>query len=368
MLSKTSKIQKPTLHNYHKPTKKSTYNNPSNTNSELLSSEKTPLKLYLKGISQYPLLTIQEEIDLAKKIKKGNAAARLRMINSNLRLVVKIAQDYNHFGLPLMDLISEGNIGLIKAVERFNPQKGSKLSTYAAWWIKQSIKRALANQSKTIRLPVHLVEKISNMKKTATFLQEKLKREPTNEEIAKTLSLPTEHVAHLLSVSIQPASLDSSIGEDQSNTLGDVIGDENTPTPSEKFHDLYTIKDIQNIVKSLDERESKIISMRFGLFDQPVKTLEEIGSKLNLTRERVRQLQNSILKQLRNRFIENERSNSVEEIKERRLTAARMKVLKDFHEDVVKKKLNNRFIKTQKKNSKLSFTSTKKQRKQAKKP
>jgi len=307
MLTKTLKYKKPALHPYYKPAKKKTHNDSNGINNELLSSEKTPLKLYLKEISKYPLITIQEEIDLAKKIKRGNAAARLKMINSNLRLVVKIAQDYNHFGLPLMDLISEGNIGLIKAVERFDPKKGGKLSTYAAWWIKQSIKRALANQSKTIRLPVHLVEKISNLKKTATLLQEKLKREPSNDEIAKELSLPTEHVAHLLSVSVQPASLDSSIGEDQSNTLGDIIGDEHTPTPSEKFHNLYAIKDIQNIVKSLDERESKIISMRFGLFDQPAKTLEEIGSKLNLTRERVRQLQNSILKQLRNRLIENER-------------------------------------------------------------
>lgn len=353
--------------NYYKVSKrKTTAGNGSNGGSELSSSERTPLKLYLREISQYPLLTIQEEIDLAKKIKRGNSAARTKMINSNLRLVVKIAQDYNHFGLPLMDLISEGNIGLIKAVERFDPAKGGKLSTYAAWWIKQTIKRALANQSKTIRLPVHLVEKIADLKKTATVLQERLKREPSNEEIAKELSLPTERVAHLLSVSIQPASLNSSLGEDQSHTLADIVSDEMTPTPSEKFHNFHTVNDLQNIVKDLGERESKIIAMRFGLFDQPPKTLEEIGSKLKLTRERVRQLQNSILKQLRNRLIEIERSNSVEEIKQNRKKAAHMLVLRDFKKSIAEKKLLNRAVKTDSKASKRIRSQPKLRSKKAK--
>src|SRR2546422_2470067 len=192
----------------------------------------TGIKIYLREIGQIPLLTPDQEIDLAAKIKKGDREARALMIKANLRLVVKIAHDYSNLGLPLLDLVSEGNIGLIKAVERFDPRKGGKLSTYAAWWIKQSIKRALANQSKTIRLPVHLVDKISKMRRTAMALTEQLGREPTDEELAAELQVPTSKVAHLKSVSVRPASLDAPIGEDgDSATFGDIVGDDNAVSP-----------------------------------------------------------------------------------------------------------------------------------------
>ena len=199
-------------------------------------SDRSNLQLYLQEIGKTALLTIDEEISLAKRIRRGDKAARDHMIKANLRLVVKIAMDYKDFGLPLLDLISEGNIGLVKAVERFDPRKGGKLSTYAAWWIKQSIKRALANQSKTIRLPVHLVDKISKMRKMAMVLSEGLGREPTDEELAMELQIPTSKVAHLKSVSVRPASLDAPIGEDgDSATFGEIVGDENAVSPYENL-------------------------------------------------------------------------------------------------------------------------------------
>ena len=191
---------------------------PEPSASEAAPLERSNLQLYLQEIGKTALLTIDEEVTLARRIRRGDKAARDHMIKANLRLVVKIAMDYKDFGLPLLDLISEGNIGLIKAVERFDPRKGGKLSTYAAWWIKQSIKRALANQSKTIRLPVHLVDKISRMRKTATRLAEGLGREPTDEELAAELQIPTSKVAHLKSVSVRPASLDAPIGDDADAT------------------------------------------------------------------------------------------------------------------------------------------------------
>ncbi len=200
--------------------------------------ERSNLQIYLQEIGKTALLTIEEEIALAKRIRRGDKAARDHMIKANLRLVVKIAMDYKDFGLPLLDLISEGNIGLVKAVERFDPRKGGKLSTYAAWWIKQSIKRALANQSKTIRLPVHLVDKISKMRKTAMQLSERLGREPTDEELAMELQIPTSKVAHLKSVSVRPASLDAPVGEDgDSATFGEIVGDENATSPYDNLRD-----------------------------------------------------------------------------------------------------------------------------------
>src|SRR5689334_25043507 len=185
------------------------------------------IKIYLREIGQIPLLTVKDEIVLAAKIKKGDRNARALMIKSNLRLVVKIARDYKDFGLPLLDLISEGNIGLIKAVERFDPRKGGKLSTYAAWWIKQSIKRALANQSKTIRLPVHLVDKISKMRRTAMQLTEQLGREPTDEEVGQELGISAARVAAMRSAAVRPASLDAPIGDEESNNFAEVVQDEN---------------------------------------------------------------------------------------------------------------------------------------------
>jgi len=180
---------------------------------DLPSSEKSALKLYLQEIGKTPLLTPEEEVSLAKRIQKGDEKARNHMVQANLRLVVKIANDYNNFGLPLLDLVSEGNIGLVKAVERFDPDKGGKLSTYAAWWIKQSIKRALANQSKTIRLPVHLVDRIAKMRKITSALADEFGREPSDDEIAAEMGIPVNKVAHLKTVSVRPTSLDAPIGE-----------------------------------------------------------------------------------------------------------------------------------------------------------
>src|SRR5512132_515223 len=217
----------------------------------------TGIKIYLREIGQIPLLTPQQEIELAAKIKRGDKEARALMIRSNLRLVVKIAHDYANLGLPLLDLISEGNIGLIKAVERFDPRKGGKLSTYAAWWIKQSIKRALANQSKTIRLPVHLVDKISKMRRTAMMLTEQLGREPTDEELAAELQIPTSKVAHLKSVSVRPASLDAPIGEEgDSATFGEIVGDDNAVSPFEGLREKNLNSDLSAMVNSLDKREA----------------------------------------------------------------------------------------------------------------
>lgn len=259
----------------------------------------TAIKLYLREIGQVKLLTPQEEIELAARIKKGDKKAREQMIKANLRLVVKIARDYEGIGLPLLDLISEGNIGLMKAVERFDPAKGGKLSTYGSWWIKQSIKRALANQSKTIRLPVHLVDKISKMRRTAMRLQEELGREPTDEELGEDLGITASRVAQMRMAAIRPASLDAPIGDEDSNNFAEVVQDESADTPYEQLEEKTVTRMLQEMVKTLDPREATILRARFGLDGGPQKTLEEVGQKFGVTRERVRQIQNIALKKLR---------------------------------------------------------------------
>jgi RNA polymerase primary sigma factor len=262
----------------------------------------TAIKLYLREIGQVKLLTVQEEIELAARIKKGDKKAREQMIKANLRLVVKIAHDYENFGLPLLDLISEGNIGLMKAVERFDPAKGGKLSTYGSWWIKQSIKRALANQSKTIRLPVHLVDKISRMRRTALKLQEIFGREPTDEELADEMGMPVSRVAQMRASAIRPASLDAPMGDDDSNNFAEVVQDENAETPYQHLEEKTVTRMLREMVKTLDQRESTILSYRFGLDGGSEKTLEEVGAKFGVTRERVRQIQNIALLKLRKRI------------------------------------------------------------------
>jgi RNA polymerase primary sigma factor len=257
------------------------------------------IKIYLREIGQISLLTPRDEIELAARIKKGDRKARAKMIKANLRLVVKIAHDYSNLGLPLLDLISEGNIGLMKAVERFDPKKGAKLSTYAAWWIKQSIKRALANQAKTIRLPVHLVDKINKMKRTAIELGERLGRDPTDEELGKRLGMPPAKVAQLHTVSIRPASLDAPIGDDEATEFSEVVGDENAPTPFDVLRDKTLRDDISDILHELDAREAEILTLRFGLDGGKPKTLEEVGEHFRVTRERIRQIQNIALAKLR---------------------------------------------------------------------
>lgn len=259
----------------------------------------TAIKLYLREIGQVKLLTPQEEIELAARIKRGDKKAREDMIKANLRLVVKIAHDYEGLGLPLLDLINEGNIGLMKAVERFDPAKGGKLSTYGSWWIKQSIKRALANQSKTIRLPVHLVDKISKMRRTAMRLQEEFGREPTDDELGEELGITASRVSQLRTAAIRPASLDAPIGDDESNNFAEVVQDENAFSPYEELEDKTVTRMLQEMIKTLDPREATILRYRFGLDGGPEKTLEEVGQKFGVTRERVRQIQNIALSKLR---------------------------------------------------------------------
>lgn len=257
------------------------------------------LKIYLREISKTPLLTIQDEIDLAERIKAGDEKARTHMIQANLRLVVKIAQDYSNYGLPVMDLISEGNIGLMKAVERFDPEKGGKLSTYAAWWIKQSIKRALANQSKTIRLPVHMVDKIAKMRRISTMLGEALGREPTDEELADEVGLPRRKLAMLKQASQRPTSLDAPINEGEATEYSEVIGDEKAENPLDMLADKNLHGEIDGLLSVLDPRERRIIDERFGLNGRKPLTLEEVGREFGVTRERIRQLQNSALTKMR---------------------------------------------------------------------
>jgi RNA polymerase primary sigma factor len=257
------------------------------------------LNRYLREIGGIPLLTSEEEIELAGKIKKGNAEAREQMINSNLRLVVTIAHDYANLGLALLDLISEGNIGLTKAVDRFDPAKGAKLSTYAAWWIKQSIKRALANQGKTIRLPVHLVDKIAKMRRVSLQLSDQLGREPTDDELGEEIGVASEKVTRLRTLGTRPASLDAPIANDDSTEFGEIIGDAEAQTPFESLRDRNLRDEIDGLFEILTGREKKIIAERFGLTGGKPKTLEDVSKNFGVTRERIRQLQNIALVKLR---------------------------------------------------------------------
>ena len=264
-------------------------------------------QVYLRQIAQYPLLSPAEEVDLAAKIKKGNVAAKEEMIRANLRLVVKIARDYANLGLPLLDLISEGNIGLVKAVERFDPAKGGKLSTYGAWWIKQSIKRALANQGKTIRLPVHLVDKIAKIRRVGAGLSDELGREATDEEIAEEVGMNAAKVTQLKQAAIRPASLDAPVGEEDSTEFGELVGDTAAIDPYESLSDKNMQMEVGDVLDQLDDRERKIINSRFGLDGSEPITLEEVGDKFGVTRERIRQLQNIALGKMRKALAKREK-------------------------------------------------------------
>lgn len=257
------------------------------------------LRLYLREISKTDLLTPTQELELAEKIKDGDKKARTHMIKANLRLVVKIAQDYSTYGLPLSDLISEGNIGLMKAVERFDPEKGGKLSTYASWWIKQSIKRALANQSKTIRLPVHMVDKISRMRRISNMLAEEIGREPTDSELSEELGIPRKKLAMLKQAAQRPASLDAPVQEGESSSYGEIVGDDLAIDPADALESKNMHTQIDGLLDILDDREQRIIDARFGLDGQKPKTLEEVGLEFGVTRERIRQLQNVALAKMR---------------------------------------------------------------------
>lgn len=257
------------------------------------------LRIYMREISKTDLLTPAEEIKLAARIKRGDKKAREHMIKANLRLVVKIAQDYSNYGLPLQDLISEGNIGLMKAVERFDPEKGGKLSTYAAWWIKQSIKRALANQSKTIRLPVHMVDKIAKLRRITGMLTEAYGREPTDDELSEETGIPLKKISLLKRAAQRPTSLDAPVGDADSSSYAEVIGDESAVSPLDALADKNMHGQLDDLYDVLDERESKIIDARFGIGGKTPMTLEEVGREFGVTRERIRQLQNIALDKMR---------------------------------------------------------------------
>jgi len=257
------------------------------------------MKLYLREISRTPLLTIEEEVELAERIKNGDMRARDQLIRANLRLVVKIAGDYSGYGVSMSDLVSEGNIGLMKAVERFDPEKGGKFSTYSAWWIKQHIKRALANQSKTIRLPVHMVDKIARMRRIASMLTEALGREPSDDELATELGLPRHKVAMLKQAALRPTSLDAPVNEGESTEYGDIIGDEAASNPLDRLVNSDLHNQLDDLMAVLDDRERRIIDGRFGLNGLKPMMLEDVGREFGVSRERIRQIQNAALAKMR---------------------------------------------------------------------
>jgi RNA polymerase primary sigma factor len=297
---------------------------------ELSTEERSPIRYYLDQIGKTPLLTLEEETALARRVLKGDETARQKMIQANLRLVVRIAKDYDNFGLTLMDLISEGNFGLIKAVERFDPDKGGKLSTYASWWIKQAIKRALASNGKTIRLPVHMVDRIAQMRRVIARLTTEIGREPHNEEVAAAMEIPLAKVVHMKSIANRAASLDQPVGEEGDATLGDLVKDESERTPFETLRGKSDNAEIAEMLGALEPREAEILTHRFGLNGESPLTLEEVGERFKLTRERVRQLQQSALMQLRRIMTERQKLLTPEDVKKNKLAEARSEVLSEF--------------------------------------
>jgi len=265
------------------------------------------MKAYMQEIGQIPLVSREEEVDLAAQIAAGNAEARQKLIQSNLRLVVKIAHDFKGLGLPLVDLISEGNIGLMKAVEKFNPLKGAKFSSYAAWWIKQSMRRALSNQSRTIRIPVQSAGKINKIKATRIKLTEDLGREPTDTEIANHLDFSERTVTALRLAELRTFSLQDPIQQGEDSVFQDIIPDAGASTPDEMLCDLEMLRRLKGLIDKLDDREKLILILRFGLDGARPKTLEEVSRIIGRTRERVRQIQNQALKKLR-KLIDEERA------------------------------------------------------------
>lgn len=257
------------------------------------------LRVYMNEIAKTDLLTLEEEVQLAERIMNGDSAARDHMIRANLRLVVKIAKDYSKYGLPLADLISEGNIGLMKAVEKYDPEKGGKLSTYAAWWIKQAIKRALSNQSKTVRLPVHMVDKIARLRKITASLTEELNREPTDDELTEILGIPRKKLSLLKQAAMRPTSMDAPMADDSSTTFSETVPDNNAVNPLEALTAKEMHGQLGNLLELLDKRETKIIGARFGLNGKKPLTLEEISRDFGVTRERIRQVQNIALSKMR---------------------------------------------------------------------
>ena len=258
-----------------------------------------PVKVYLKEIGRVPLLSPEEEIDLATRMAQGDEAARKRLSEANLRLVVSIAKRYVGRGMQFLDLIQEGNLGLIKAVEKFDHTKGFKFSTYATWWIRQAITRAIADQARTIRIPVHMVENINKVKKVSSQLLHKNGHEPTAEEIAEELDMPADKVREIMRISQEPVSLETPIGEEEDSHLGDFIPDEDAPAPAEAASHTLLREQLGEVLSTLTEREEKVLRLRFGLEDGRSRTLEEVGKEFSVTRERIRQIEAKALRKLR---------------------------------------------------------------------
>ena len=258
-----------------------------------------PVRMYLKEIGKVSLLSADEEIELAKRMERGDEAAKKRLAEANLRLVVSIAKRYVGRGMLFLDLIQEGNLGLIKAVEKFDYRKGYKFSTYATWWIRQAITRAIADQARTIRIPVHMVETINKLIRVSRQLLQELGREPTPEEIAAELDMPVDRVREILKISQEPVSLETPIGEEEDSHLGDFIQDDNVPVPAEAAAQTLLKEQLDEVLSTLTEREQKVLRLRFGMSDGRARTLEEVGKEFDVTRERIRQIEAKALRKLR---------------------------------------------------------------------
>ena len=258
-----------------------------------------PVRMYLKEIGKVPLLSAEEEIELAKRMEQGDENAKKRLAEANLRLVVSIAKRYVGRGMLFLDLIQEGNLGLIKAVEKFDYRKGYKFSTYATWWIRQAITRAIADQARTIRIPVHMVETINKLIRVSRQLLQELGREPTPEEIAEEMDMPVDRVREILKISQEPVSLETPIGEEEDSHLGDFIQDDNVPVPADAAAFTLLKEQLVEVLGTLTEREQKVLRLRFGLDDGRARTLEEVGKEFNVTRERIRQIEAKALRKLR---------------------------------------------------------------------
>ena len=269
------------------------------SNLDASISIEDPVRMYLKEIGKVPLLSADEEIELAKRMELGDEDAKKRLAEANLRLVVSIAKRYVGRGMLFLDLIQEGNLGLIKAVEKFDYRKGYKFSTYATWWIRQAITRAIADQARTIRIPVHMVETINKLVRVQRQLLQELGREATPEEIAKEMNLPAERVREIQKISQEPVSLETPIGEEEDSHLGDFIQDDNVPVPADAAAQILLKEQLVEVLGTLTEREQKVLRLRFGLDDGRARTLEEVGKEFNVTRERIRQIEAKALRKLR---------------------------------------------------------------------
>ncbi len=263
-----------------------------------------PIRAYLHEIGRIPLLTAEEEIILAKRIEKGDKESAAHLTTANLRLVVSIAKKYSRRGLDLLDLIQEGNLGLMRAVEKFDYKKGYKFSTYATWWIRQAITRAIADQARTIRVPVHMIETINQLSRAVNELSIKLERKPSTSEIAKYMQVPEEKVYEILKISQVPTSLEARIGEDSNSNLGDIIADEESMSPMEQANYAFLKSQVEEILDKLNDRERRVLELRFGLKDGIARTLEEVGHEFNVTRERIRQIESKALKRLKSKDVE----------------------------------------------------------------